>query len=231
MSDIPIPPEVPPDRPPRPAWWRLKEDRDTIDFIDVAAKVMLPILAIAVAVNAHRLQVAVQERAAQERRIAIGEEIERRHGAAIAARAANASEVSAALLALALRGTSAERRSAVLGLVQVAPRQLIDTSSALLAIETDEEGRAFIREMTAQAAEHEIITQFSDQTALSREFFRRELYERACDEYKTAVQMWPVRYKMDESALESGRTLCNDLRHEEGARILNRAFIRIPRRR
>jgi hypothetical protein len=234
MSDTAIPPDEPPERPPRRTWadyFRLKKDRDIIDVIDATARVMLPILALILAVNAHRLQVAVQERTAQEGRIATGEEIERRHGAALAARAANAAEVSAALLGLALRGTAAERRSAVIGLAQTAPRQLIDASSALLTLEIDEQDKAFIREMTAQAAEHDIITEFLNQMTLSREFFRHALYERACDEFSDAVEMWPGRYDMDESALDRGRALCTARQHEEGARKLHRAFSHMPRAR
>jgi hypothetical protein len=231
MSDKANPPDEPPEMAPRRTWLRLKKDRDILDFIDVAAKVTLPFLALLLALSAHWLQVAVQERTAQEWRIATGEEIERRHGAALAARAANAAEVSAALLGLALRGTAAERRSAVIGLAQIAPRQLIDASSALLTLEIDEEDKAFIREMTAQAAEHDIITEFLNQMTLSREFFRHALYERACDEFSDAVEMWPARYDMDESALDSGRALCIKRQHEEGARKLHRAFSHMPRAR
>jgi hypothetical protein len=171
---------------------------------------------------------SMQSAAAADRRVAISEEIERRHTPNPCTRADDA-VATAALLPLALRGPWAERRAALLALVLVDPARVIAISPALQATATDDDQRSFIRSVTLDASERHIMDCFLDQLEFAREFLRRGLHERACAEYARAWNLLPDRFgsRVDPGAFERGLSLCALGKHAEGTREFQRVFSRV----
>ena len=122
-----------------------------------------------------------------------------------------------------LHGTPEERRAALLGLVQVAPRLLIDLSPVLLATAATDADAAFVRAATLQASDHELENAFMGQLRFAREFLKRGLYERACAEFRG---VWNVLRDdtVDPDVFNGGEELCAQGRYEDGAQRIQRAF-------